>query len=171
MLRYPTCVTVYAQISVLFQPQLKRLAKMSNISLEQSQMISKAALEKGAELGLKPLCVTVLDSRASLRLCVNQDGTSIDRHRIAHGKANAALSLGMGSRAIGARAEVQAYFVDAVGRMTDGDFIPVPGGVLIKDKTGAVIGAVGISGDTSDNDELAAVAGIQAADLAAETGA
>ena len=144
---------------------------MSNISLKQSQIISIAALEKGAELGLKPLCVTVLDSRASLRLCVNQDGTSIDRHRIAHGKANAALSLGMGSRAIGARAEMQAYFVDAVGRMTNGDFIPVPGGVLIKDKTGAVIGAVGISGDTSDNDELAALAGIQAADLAAETGA
>ena len=144
---------------------------MSNISLKQSQIISKAALEKGAELGLKPLCVTVLDSRASLRLCVNQDGTSIDRHRIAHGKANAALSLGMGSRAIGARAEVQAYFVDAIGRMTNGDFVPVPGGVLIKDKTGSVIGAVGISGDTSDNDELAAVAGIQAADLAAETGA
>ncbi len=144
---------------------------MSNISLEQSQIISTAALEKGAELGLKPLCVTVLDSRASLRLCVNQDGTSIDRHRIAHGKANAALSLGMGSRAIGARAEMQAYFVDAVGRMTNGDFIPVPGGVLIKDKTGAVIGAVGISGDTSDNDELAALAGIQAAGLAAEAGA
>ena len=144
---------------------------MSNISLEQSQIISTAALKKGAELGLKPLCVTVLDSRASLRLCVNQDGTSIDRHRIAHGKANAALSLGMGSRAIGARAEVQAYFVDAVGRMTNGDFTPVPGGVLIKDKTGAVIGAVGISGDTSDNDELAAVAGIQAANLTAETGA
>ena len=144
---------------------------MSNISLEQSQIISTAALKKGAELGLKPLCVTVLDSRASLRLCVNQDGTSIDRHRIAHGKANAALSLGMGSRAIGARAEVQAYFVDAVGRITNGDFTPVPGGVLIKDKTGAVIGAVGISGDTSDNDELAAVAGIQAANLTAETGA
>ena len=117
------------------------------------------------------MCVTILDSRASLRLCMNQDGTSIDRHRIAHGKANAALSLGMGSRAIGARAEVQAYFVDAIGRMTNGDFVPVPGGVLIKDKTGSVIGAVGISGDTSDNDELAAVAGIQAADLAADTGA
>ena len=144
---------------------------MSNISLEQSQMIANAALEKGAELGLEPLCVTVLDSRASLRLCMNQDGTAIDRHKIAHGKANAALSLGIGTRAIGARAEAQAYFVDAVGRMTNGDFIPVPGGVLIKDKTGAIIGAVGISGDTSENDELAAVAGIQAAALAPETGA
>ena len=144
---------------------------MTNISLEQSQKIAAAAAAKGAELGLKPLCITVLDSRASLRLCVNQDGTSIDRHRIAHGKANAALSLGMGSRALGDRAEVQAYFVDAVGRMANGDFIPVPGGVLIKDASGAIIGAVGISGDTSDNDEMAAIAGIQSIGLVADTGA
>ena len=95
----------------------------------------------------------ILDARASLRLCVNQDGTSIHLHRIAHGKANATLALGMGSRALGDRAEVQAYFIDAVGRMMDGDFIPVPGGVLIKDSKGAIIGAVGISGDLSDNDE------------------
>ena len=110
-------------------------------------------------------------ARASLRLCVNQDGTSIQRHRIAHGKANAALSLGMGSRALGDRAEVQAYFIDAVGRMMDGDFIPVLGGVLIKDSAGTILGAVGISGDLSDNDEKAAVAGIEAAGLIADTGA
>lgn len=150
---------------------LKKVTIMTNISLEQSQKIAVAAAAKSAELGLKPLCITVLDSRASLRLCVNQDGTSIDRHRIAHGKANAALSLGMGSRALGDRAEVQAYFVDAVGRMANGDFIPVPGGVLIKDASGAIIGAVGISGDTSDNDEMAAIAGIQSIGLVADTGA
>ena len=144
---------------------------MTNISLEQSQKIAVAAAAKGAELGLKPLCITVLDSRASLRLCINQDGTSIDRHRIAHGKANAALSLGMGSRALGDRAEVQAYFVDAVGRMVNGDFIPVPGGVLIKDASRAIIGAVGISGDASDNDEIAAVAGIESVGLIPDTGA
>jgi uncharacterized protein GlcG (DUF336 family) len=106
-----------------------------------------------------------------LRICVNQDGTSIDRHRIAHGKANAAMSLGMGSRALGDRAEVQAYFIDAVGRMLDGDFIPVPGGVLVKNTAGEILGAVGISGDLSDNDEKAAVAGIEAAGLIADTGA
>lgn len=143
---------------------------MANISLEKAQKLASAALEKGQEMGLKPLCVCVLDSRASLRLCINQDGTSIQRHKIAHGKANAALALGMGSRALGARAEVQAYFVDAVGRMTDGDFIPVPGGVLIKDGDD-VIGAVGISGDTSDNDEQACIAGIQAIGMRADTGA
>ena len=143
---------------------------MANISLEQARKLASAALEKGQEMGLKPLCVCVLDSRASLRLCINQDGTSIQRHKIAHGKANAALALGMGSRALGARAEVQAYFVDAVGRMTDGDFIPVPGGVLIKEGDD-VIGAVGISGDTSDNDEQACIAGIQAIGMNADTGA
>ena len=144
---------------------------MTKITCEKAQKLAEAALAKGQEMGLKPLCVCVLDSRASLRICINQDGTSIDRHRIAHGKANAALSLGMGSRAIGNRAETQAYFVDAVGRMTGGDFIPVPGGVLIKDQAGEVIGAVGISGDTSDNDELACVAGIEAIGMLADTGA
>ena len=101
------------------------------------------ALQKGAELGLKPLAVVVLDNRASLRICLNQDGTAIHRHRVAHGKANAAMSLGMGSRALGARAEAQAYFVDAVGRMMDGDFIPVPGGVLIRNTEGVLLGRSG----------------------------
>ena len=144
---------------------------MSQLNLEICQKIADAALVSAGELKLKPICVMILDARASLRLCVNQDGTSIHRHRIAHGKANAALSLGMGSRALGDRAEVQAYFIDAVGRMMDGDFIPVPGGVLIKDSTGAILGAVGISGDLSDNDEKAAVTGIEAAGLIADAGA
>ena len=144
---------------------------MSQLNLETCQIIANAALARATEMGLKPICVVVLDDRASLRLCVNQDGTSIDRHRIAHGKAKAAMSLGMGSRALGDRAEVQAYFIDAVGRMLDGDFIPVPGGVLVKNTAGEILGAVGISGDLSDNDEKAAVAGIKAAGLSADTGA
>lgn len=143
---------------------------MTKLTYDISLNIAQAALNKGAELGLKPLAVVVLDDRASLRICLNQDGTAIHRHRVAHGKANAAMSLGMGSRALGARAEVQAYFVDAVGRMMGGDFIPVPGGVLIRDADGMLLGAVGISGDTSDNDEAAAVAAIEAAGFTAETG-
>ena len=144
---------------------------MSQLNFDTFQIIANAALASAAEMSLKPICVVVLDNRASLRICVNQDGTSIDRHRIAHGKANAAMSLGMGSRALGDRAEVQAYFIDAVGRMLDGDFIPVPGGVLVKNTAGEILGAVGISGDLSDNDEKAAVAGIEAAGLIADTGA
>lgn len=140
------------------------------ITLQQAQSIIDGALVEAEKLGLKPLCVSVLDNRASLRACVNQDGTSIQRHKIAHGKANAAIAIGMGTRALMNRAEQQAYFIDAVGRMMDGDFIPVPGGVLIRDENGTLLGAVGISGDTSDNDEAAALAGIAAAGLTAETG-
>ena len=72
---------------------------MTALSYETSLTLAQAALQKGAELGLKPLAVVVLDNRASLRICLNQDGTAIHRHRVAHGKANAAMSLGMGSRA------------------------------------------------------------------------
>ena len=140
------------------------------ITLQQAQLIIDGALVEAEKLGLKPLCVSVLDNRASLRACVNQDGTSLQRHKIAHGKANAAIAIGMGTRALMNRAEQQAYFIDAVGRMMDGDFIPVPGGVLIRDENGTLLGAVGISGDTSDNDEAAALAGIAAAGLTAETG-
>ena len=144
---------------------------MTDLTFDICETIAKTALATGRELKLKPLAVVVLDSRASMRVCLNEDGTSIHRHRVAHGKANAAMSLGMGSRALGQRADVQAYFIDAVGRMMDGDFIPVPGGVLIKSDAGQILGAVGISGDLSDNDEKAAVAGIKAAGFIADTGA
>ena len=144
---------------------------MHKLTYDVSLSIAQNALKKAAELGLNPLAVVVLDDRASLRICLNQDGTAIHRHRVAHGKANSAMSLGMGSRSLGNRAEAQAYFVDAVGRMMGGDFIPVPGGVLIRNAEGAIIGAVGVSGDTSDNDEAAAVAAIEAAGLIADTGA
>ena len=91
------------------------------------------------------------------------------RAAIAHGKANGAIQLGMGSRALMDRAEQQAYFVSAINGVAGGDLVPVPGGVLIKEGD-AIIGVIGISGDTSDNDEAAAVAGIEAAGLTAITG-
>ena len=118
---------------------------------------------------MKPLSVLVLDTRAALVAAQSEDGTSIIRAQIAHGKANGAIQLGMGSRALMNRAEQQAYFVNAVNGVAGGDFVPVPGGVLIEDK-GEVIGVVGISGDTSDNDEAAAVAGITASGFKAITG-
>ena len=92
------------------------------------------------------------------------------RWRIAQGKANAAIQLGIGSRALMARAEQQAYFIQSMNGLAGGEFVPVPGGVLIRDAEGSLLGAVGISGDTSDNDEAAALAGISAAGLVAETG-
>lgn len=97
-----------------------------------------------------------------------EDGASMKRFEIAVGKAHGALSLGQGSRAIMARAEQQAYFVAAVTAAVGGSLVPVPGGVLVRDGGGALLGAVGVTGDTSDHDEAAAVAGIEAAGLTAQ---
>ena len=140
------------------------------ISLSQSRTLIEAALAKGRELDLNPLSVVVLDPRAAMVAMMSEDGVSQMRARIAHGKANAAIALGMGTRALMNRAEQQAYFIQAVNGVAGGDMVPVPGGVLIQDQEGALLGAVGISGDTSDNDEAAAIAGIEAAGLNAVTG-
>ena len=115
--------------------------------------------------------VVVFDARGALKALAAEDGTSLRRAEIAMGKANGALALGIGSRAIAKRAEEQPTFVAAVSHLVGAPaLVPVPGGVLIRDGA-TVLGAVGISGDTSDNDELCAVAGIEAAGLVAQTGA
>ena len=139
------------------------------ISLSQSRTLIEGALAKGRALDLKPLSVVVLDPRAAMVAMMSEDGVSQMRARIAHGKANAAIALGMGTRALMNRAEQQAYFIQAVNGVAGGDMVPVPGGVLIQDQDGTLLGAVGISGDTSDNDEAAAIAGIEAAGLNAVT--
>jgi len=140
------------------------------ISLSQSRAIIEGALAEGRVLDLKPLSVVVLDPRAAMVAMMSEDGVSQMRARIAHGKANAAIALGMGTRALMNRAEQQAYFIQAVNGVAGGDMVPVPGGVLIQDQQGTLLGAVGISGDTSDNDEAAAIAGIEAAGLNAVIG-
>ena len=139
------------------------------ITLSQARQIVDAGLAKGRELGLKPLSVVVLDTRGSLVAALSEDGCAQLRPKVAHGKANAAIGLGMGTRALMNRAEQQAYFVQAVNGVLGGDMVPVPGGVLIRTAEGELVGAVGISGDTSDNDEAAALAGIAAAGLTAQT--
>ncbi|MGG7567278.1 GlcG/HbpS family heme-binding protein [Rhodovulum sp. DZ06] len=143
---------------------------MSNISQGEARKIIDGALAKGAEAGMNPLAVAVLDAGGHLVAYERQDGASPGRFQIASGKAYGAVMLGMGSRALMNRAEQQAYFIAAAGAAFDGKLVPVPGGVLVKDAGGAVIGAVGISGDSSDNDEAACVAGIEAAGLAGVTG-
>ncbi|HBP58095.1 MAG TPA: glcg protein [Alphaproteobacteria bacterium] len=139
-----------------------------SITLDQARKIVDASLAKGRELGLKPLSVIILDPRGAITAALSEDGVSQLRAKIAHGKANAAIGLGMGSRALMNRAEQQAYFIQAVNGAFGGDMVPVPGGVLIRDPGGALLGAVGISGDTYDNDEAAAIAGIEAAGLKAQ---
>ena len=140
------------------------------IALDQARTIAGACLEKARALELKPVAVVVLDDRGSLVAALAEDGVSAMRSRIAHGKANAAIQLGMGTRALMVRAEQQAYFIQALNGLAGGDMIPVPGGVLIRDAAGQLLGAVGISGDSSDNDEQAALAGIEIAGLSADTG-
>ena len=142
---------------------------MSELTLEIARKILDAALAKAVEKKLKPLVVTVLDARGCVKLSAAQDGTSLLRSEIAHGKAYGALAMGMGSRALFQRAQEQAYFIDAVNTLAQGRLVPVPGGVLIQ-SSGVLLGAVGISGDTSDNDEACAIAGIEAAGLKANPG-
>ncbi|WNV09135.1 GlcG/HbpS family heme-binding protein [Tardiphaga sp. 709] len=143
---------------------------MADLTLYTARKIIDGALAKVIEMKLKPMVITVLDARGCVKATIAQDGTSLMRGEVAHGKAYGALAMGLGSRALFKRAEEQPFFIDAVNTMARGALIPVPGGVLIHDASGSLLGAIGISGDTSDNDEIAAVAGIEAAGLKASTG-
>ncbi len=143
---------------------------MTAITLRKARTIISKALAKGREQDMKPLAVCVLDAGGHLKAFEREDGASNGRFEIARGKANGALEMGLGSRALYQRAEQQSYFLLAVGRIFEDGLVPVPGGVLVRDRKGEVIGAVGISGDNSDNDEAAAIAGIEAAGFAADPG-
>ena len=142
---------------------------MTELALDVARKILDVALATGIEKKLKPLVVTVLDARGCVKVTAAQDGTSLMRAEIAHGKAYGALAMGMGSRALFQRAQEQAYFVSAVNTLAQGRIVPVPGGVLIQDGS-TLLGAIGVSGDTSDNDEACAIAGIEAAGLKANPG-
>ena len=143
---------------------------MSSLDLETARTIIAGARAHASTAGLKPLTVVVLDGGGHVVAVEREDGSSMKRFEIGFGKAHGALSLGMGSRAIMARAEQQPSFVAAVTSAVGGALVPVPGGVLLRAADGALVGAVGVTGDTSDNDEAAAVAGIGLAGLTAETG-
>jgi uncharacterized protein GlcG (DUF336 family) len=136
----------------------------------QARRIVTNALKKAREMGLKPLTVAVLDARGALKHLESEDGSSLMRARIAHGKAYGAIAMGLGSRALHDRSLQQPQFIDAMNALAGGALVPVPGGVLVRSARGDIVGAVGITGDSSDNDEACAVAGIEAARLKADTG-
>ena len=140
---------------------------MTQITSAQAQTIIDTAMAKGAEMGLKPLSVIVLDAGGHVKAFARADGAAPGRFKIAHGKAYGAVMLGMPGSAQMKRAEDQAYFMAAVNGVYGGQVVPVPGGVLVK-ADGAVIGAVGVTGDTSDNDAVCAMAGLEAAGLEGE---
>jgi uncharacterized protein GlcG (DUF336 family) len=143
---------------------------MRKLTLSTAETITSNALDKAASLGLKPLTVAVLDAGGHTTLLKRQDGSSIMRPQIASGKAIGALAVGTGTRWLNANAETRPHFVNALNGVSGGAIVPVPGGVLIKDEDGETLGAVGITGDTSDNDEACAVAGIEAVGLIADCG-
>ncbi|MCA0940948.1 heme-binding protein [Yangia mangrovi] len=140
---------------------------MAGISLSRARTIIRKALEAGKEAGMAPLSVVVLDEGGHVQAFERQDGAAPGRFEIAFGKAYGAVMLGMPGSAQMARAESQAYFIAAANGAFGGKLIPVPGGVLVKDAKGRTLGAVGVTGDSSDNDAAAAKAGIEAVGLTA----
>ena len=140
------------------------------LTLANAKIIIEHAFIEQQKQGFKPLAIVVLGSGGSIRASESQDGTSLLRPKIAHGKAYGAYNMGLGSRALYERAKVEPFFIQAMNSLCDGALVPVPGGVLIRNKDGQLLGAVGITGDISDNDETCAVAGIEAAGFVADTG-
>ena len=140
------------------------------LSLKTAFTIVETALQAARSHGFKPLAVAVFDVRGAMKAVHVEDGCSLKRAEIACGKASGALALGVGSRTLHKMAVDRPHFMAAVSHAV-GSLIPVPGGVLIRDQDGELVGAIGVSGDTSDNDEIAALAGIAAVDLKPDTGA
>jgi len=138
---------------------------MSQISLDQANAVIAAALSKGEELKLKPLTVAVLDSGGHLIALQRQDASSTLRPQIAIAKAAGALALGVSSRKIGEMAIERPTFVGALAPLAPQGIVPAAGGLIVVENNGAAIGAVGVTGDLSDNDEICAVAGVVGAGL------
>lgn len=141
------------------------------LTLDQALVIVDSALTEGMRQNFHPLCVVVLDAGGHPLALKRDHRASISRPEIATAKAAGCLGMGFGGREIAKRAQAVPEFIAALNTVFPKGILPVPGGVLIRDAEGGLIGAVGISGDTSDNDELCAVAGILAAGLNADTGA
>ena len=141
-----------------------------SVTLAQASTIVDAVLKKARELKQMPQTVVVLDSGGHVVAAKREDGSGIIRFEVAVGKAYGALGMGWGSRTMMERAAQNPNFLTSVVAASEGRLVPNPGGVLIRDGGGNVIGAVGISGDTGDNDEIIAVAGIEAAGLKADPG-
>jgi uncharacterized protein GlcG (DUF336 family) len=145
--------------------------RLTVLSLNQANEIVAAAMAAGQEHGFAPLCVVVLDPGGHALALQRDERASISRPEIATGKAAGCLGMGFGGRELAKRAQAVPGFFTALASIFPKGIVPVAGGVLIRDQPGNLLGAIGVSGDTSDNDEICAVAGIQAVGLVADTGA
>ncbi len=141
------------------------------LTLDLAAQIARTALDHGKQSGMHPLCVVVLDTGGHALALLRDERASISRPEIATAKAAGCLGMGFGGREIAKRAAAVPGFIAALNGIFPKGILPVPGGVLIRSADGALIGAIGVTGDTSDNDELCALAGIAAAGLIADTGA
>ena len=143
---------------------------MPELLLAAANVIADKSLEKGREKRFAPLTVAVLDGGGQMKVIKREDGSSLLRPEIAIGKAWGVLGMGFGGRELFRRAAKMPAFFNALSDLSGGRMVPVPGGVLIRSASGEILGSVGISGDTSENDEICAVAGIEAAGFKADTG-
>merc|ERR1711990_267343 len=148
----------------------QRIRASMPLSLDEANKIIAAAFAKGKEMNLKPLSVAVLDAGGHLKAFAKQDGSSMLRFEIAFGKAYGALSCGTGSRWLNEQAATRPHFLEGLSAVSGGKIIAVPGGVVVKNDKGETLGAVGITGDTSDNDEQCCIAGVKAVNYKAITG-
>jgi len=135
---------------------------MTVLTLKQANLMINTAIHVARELNLAPLTVVVLDASGHVKAMQREDGASMIRQHIATAKAWGAVNMGVSSRSLAAVAEQRPDFMNALIGVADGKIMPVPGGVLIRDADNNLLGAVGISGDVSDQDERCAIAGIEA---------
>lgn len=143
---------------------------MSTVTLAQASTIVDAALKKARDSKFAPLTVAVLDAGGHLVAFKREDKSGLLRFDIAFGKAWGALGMGFGSRTLFERSQATPQFFTMLAAASGGRLVTNPGGILLRDAAGDVIGAVGVSGDTADNDEIAGIAGIEAAGLKADPG-
>lgn len=139
---------------------------MDQLTLSKALQIIEAAFGKARELKLNPLAVSVLDAGGHVIAAQRQDNAAFIRTDVAHGKAWGVVAMGVSSRTLEKRAIDRPHFFQSLTNL--GPMMPVAGGVLIRDSTGHILGSIGISGDTSDNDELCAIAGVEAVGYVAD---
>jgi uncharacterized protein GlcG (DUF336 family) len=144
---------------------------MSTLTLKQANTIIEQALAKGHEARFPPLAVVVLDDSGNIKAAQREDGASMFRIDVALGKAWGAVAMSCSSRALAKRAQANPNFMITLAATAQGKFLPQQGGVLIRDTSVEILGAVGISGATGDEDEVCGVFGIEKAGLAPDASA
>lgn len=140
---------------------------MTQLSLDQAQAIVAGAIAESRKLNLEPMTISVLDATGTLKAMAREDGSGLLRPDLAFSKAWGAVGMGLPSRELNRRSEIMPAFFNALNSVSQGRVVPMPGGVLIL-KGDIVVGSVGVSGDSSDNDELVAIAGIRLAGFTAD---